>query len=111
MPHEVSSLRFFKEAANKTKEVLGLVKYALICGIDGYRNTIVCWPSWVTDRSRPIPHYAPCPVVPAQNNMTTDVRVKAHQDWTYHLSWLQHWHDAADVTRDVFYGGARQSDS
>ena len=48
---EISSLRFFRKAEEKTWEILGLVKYALICGIDGYRNTIVHWLSWVTDRS------------------------------------------------------------
>ena len=37
--------------------------------------------------------------------------VKAHADWEYHLSWLQHWNDALDTNRDVYYGGARQSDS
>ena len=36
MNREVASLRFFEKAGEKTQEILGLVKYALICGADGY---------------------------------------------------------------------------
>ena len=108
---QVASISFFKKASEKTCEILGLVKYALICGIDGFRNTIVHWLSWVTDKSRPTPEYAPTPIPPAKTAMPTDVQVKANLDWRYHLSWLQHWHDAFDIQRGVFYGGAQQSDS
>ena len=111
MNQEVVSLGFFEKAGEKTREILGLVKYALICGIDGYRNVTVQWLSWVADASRPTPHYAPTPIAPTRATMQTDVRVKAHADWEYHLSWLQHWNDALDMDRDVYYGGAWQSDS
>ena len=51
MNREVASLGFFEKAGEKTREILGLVKYALICGADGYRNPMVQWPSWVADTS------------------------------------------------------------
>ena len=97
MNREVASLGFFEKAGEKTQEILGLVKYALICGADGYQNPMVQWPSWVANASRPTPHYAPNPIPPTQATMQTDVRVKAHADWEYHLSWLQHWNDALDT--------------
>ena len=111
MNREVTSLGFFEKPGEKTREIMALVKYALICGIDGYRNVMVQWPSWVADTHRPMPHYAPTPIPPTRATMQTDIRVKAHADWEYHLSWLQHWNDALDTGRDVYYGGARQSDS
>ena len=101
----------FEKSGEKTREIMALVKYALICGIDGYRNVMVQWPSWVANTQRPTPHYAPTPIPPTRATMQTDVRVKAHADWEYHLSWLQHWNDALDTNRDVYYGGNRQSDS
>ena len=100
-----------RKAGEKTREILGLVKYTLICGIDGYQNVMVQWLSWVTKASQPTPHYVPTLIAPKRATMQTDVRVKAHADWEYHLSWLQHWNDALDTNRDVYYGGARQSDS
>ena len=64
MNREVASLGFFEKSGEKTREIMALVKYALICGIDGYRNVMVQWPSWVANTQRPTPHYAPTPIPP-----------------------------------------------
>ena len=106
---EVNSLKYFRQCSDKTKEILGVVKYCLILGIDGYRNAIADWPSWLTDTSRPIPEYAPFPREPAE--YAKDIRTKARQHWEYYLSWMQHWHDVSDVPLCIYYGGCCQSDS
>ena len=61
---EVNSLKYFSQYSEKTREILGVVKYCLILGIDGYRNVIADWPSWLMDTSCPIPDYAPFPRKP-----------------------------------------------
>ena len=61
---EVNSLKYFSQCSEKTREILGVVKYCLILGIDGYRNAIADWPSWLTDTSCPILEYAPFPREP-----------------------------------------------
>ena len=61
MNREVASLGFFEKAGEKTWEILGLVKYALICGIDGYQNVMVQWPSWVANASSANPPLCPYP--------------------------------------------------
>ena len=42
---EVNSLKYFSQCSEKTREILGVLKYCLILGIDGYRNAIADWPS------------------------------------------------------------------
>ena len=105
---EVNSLKYFSQYSEKTREILGVIKYCLILGIDGYRNAIADWPSWLTDTSRPIPDYTPFPKKP---EYAKDIRAKARQHWEYYLSWMQHWHDASDVPLSIYYGGCCQSDS
>ena len=61
LTREVNSLKYFSKYPEKTREILGIVKYCLILGIDGYQNAIADWPGWLTDTSRPIPEYAPFP--------------------------------------------------
>ena len=61
---EVNSLKYFSQCSEKTREILEVVKYCLILGIDGYRNVIADWPSWLTDTSCPILEYAPFPKKP-----------------------------------------------
>ena len=58
---EVNSLKYFSQYSEKTREILGIIKYCLILGIDGYWNAIADWPSWLTDTSCPIPEYTPFP--------------------------------------------------
>ena len=108
LTQEVNSLKYFSQCSEKTREILGIVKYCLILGIDGYRNAIADWPSWLTDTSCPIPEYTP---FPRKLEYAIDIRTKARQHWAYYLSWMQHWHDASDVPLSVYYGGCRQSDS
>ena len=105
---EVNSLKYFSQCSEKTREILGVVKYCLILGIDGYRNAIANWPRWLTDTSHPIPEYVPFPREP---EYAKDIRTKAHQHWEYYLSWIQHWHNASDVPLSIYYGGCHQSDS
>ena len=64
LTREVNSLKYFSQYSEKTRAILGVVKYCLILGIDGYRNAIADWPSWLKDTSRPIPDYAPFPRKP-----------------------------------------------
>ena len=108
LTREVNSLKYFSQYSEKTREILGVVKYCLILGIDGYRNAIADWPSWLTDTSHPIPDYAPFPRKP---EYAKDIRTKAQQHWEYYLSWMQHWHNASDVPLSIYYGGCCQSDS
>ena len=54
LTREVNSLKYFSQYSEKTREILGVVKYCLILGINGYRNAIADWPSWLTDTSCPI---------------------------------------------------------
>ena len=61
---EVNSLKYFSQCSEKTREILGVIKHCLILGIDGYRNAIADWPSWLMDTSHPIPEYAPFPRKP-----------------------------------------------
>ena len=108
LTREVNSLKYFSQYLEKTREILGVIKYCLILGIDGYRNAIADWPSWLMDTSCPIPDYAPFSKKP---EYAKDIRTKARQHWEYYLSWMQHWQDASDVPLSVYYGGCRQSDS
>ena len=108
LTQEVNSLKYFSQCSEKTREILGIVKYCLILGIDGYQNTVADWPSWLTDTSRPILEYTPFPREP---EYTIDIRTKARQHWEYYLSWMQHWHNASDVPLSIYYGGCRQLDS
>ena len=94
LTREVNSLKYFQQHGEKTREILGIVKYCLILGIDDYHNAIAAWPSWLTDRSHPIPDYAPFPEKP---EFAKDIHSKAQQHWEYYLSWMQHWHNASDV--------------
>ena len=48
---EINSLKYFKNPGEKTKEILGIVKYCLILGIDSYRNATADWLGWLTDES------------------------------------------------------------
>ena len=64
LTQEVNSLKYFSQYSEKTREILGVIKYCLILGINGYRNAIANWPSWLTDTSHPIPDYAPFPRKP-----------------------------------------------
>ena len=80
----------------------------MILGINGYRNAIADWPSWLMDTSRPIPDYAPFPKKP---EYAKDIRTKARQHWEYYLSWMQHWQDALGVPLGIYYGSCCQSDS
>ena len=105
---EVNSLKYFSQCSEKTRVILGVIKYCLILGINGYRNAIADWPSWLTDTSHPIPEYAPFPRKP---EYAKDIPTKARQHWEYYLSWMQHWHNVSDVPLSVYYGGCRQSDS
>ena len=105
---EVNSLKYFRNPAKKTKEILGIIKYCLILEIDGYHNATADWPSWLTDDSWQIPNFAP---FPDKSQYVTDIHPKVKQHWEYYLSWMQHWHDAFDVPRSVYYGGHCQSDS
>ena len=105
---EVNSLKYFQQYSEKTREILGIVKYCLIPGIDGYWNAIADWPSWLTDKSHPIPDYAPFPRGP---DYATGIHTKAQQHWEYYLSWMQHWHDVSNVPLSNYYGGYCQSDS
>ena len=105
---EVNSLKYFSQYSEKTREILGVIKHCLILGINGYRNAIADWPSWLMDTSRPIPDYAPFSKKP---EYAKDIRTKARQHWEYYLSWMQHWHDASDVPLSIYYGGCCQSDS
>ena len=108
LTREVNSLKYFSQYSEKTREILEVIKYCLILGIDGYRNAIANWPSWLTDTSHPIPDYAPFPRKP---EYAKDIRTKAQQHWEYYLSWMQHWHDASDVPLSIYYCGCCQSDS
>ena len=108
LTHEVNSLKYFRQYPEKTREILGVIKHCLILGIDGYRNVITNWPSWLTDTSCPIPAYTPFPKKP---EYAKDIRTKARQHWEYYLSWMQHWHDASDVPLSIYYGGCCQLDS
>ena len=105
---EVNSLKYFIQYSEKTREILGVIKYCLILGIDGYRNAIADWPSWLMDTSHPIPDYAP---FPRKLEYAKDIQTKAQQHWEYYISWMQHWHDASDVPLSVYYGSCHQSDS
>ena len=105
---EVNSLKYFSQCSEKTREILGVVKYCLILGIDGYRNAIADWPSWLTDTSHPIPEYTPFLREP---EYAKDIRTKARQHWEHYLSWMQHWYDVSDVPLSIYYGSCRQSDS
>ena len=105
---EVNSLKYFSQYSEKTREILGVVKYCLILGINGYRNAIADWPSWLTDTSRLIPDYAH---FPRKSEYAKDIRIKARQHWEYHLNWMQHWHNASDVPLSIYYGFCCQSDS
>ena len=82
---EVNSLKYFSQYSEKTREILGVIKYCLILGIDGYRNVIANWPSWLTDTSHPILDYTPFPRKP---EYAKDIRTKARQHWEYYLSWM-----------------------
>ena len=108
LTHEVNSLKYFRQYPEKTREILGVVKHRLILGIDGYRNAIADWPSWLTDKSCPIPDYAPFPKKP---EYAKDICTKAWQHWEYYLSWMQHWHNASDVPLNIYYGGCHRLDS
>ena len=108
LTREVNSLKYFRQYSEKTREILGVVKHCLIRGIDGYRNAIANWPSWLTDTSIPIQDYVPFPKKP---EYAKDIRTKAQQHWEYYLSWMQHWHDVSDVPLSVYYGGCRHFDS
>ena len=52
LTQEVNSLKFFSNQGEKTKEIMGIVKYCLIMGIDGFRNATTSWPGWLTDTSQ-----------------------------------------------------------
>ena len=108
LTQKVNSLKFFSNQGEKTKEILGIVKYCLIMGINGYHNATTTWSGWLTDTSQQVSIYAPFPLEPQYK---IDIRPKAKQHWEYHLSWLQHWHDASAVPCSVHYGRACQSDS
>ena len=108
LTREVNSLKYFRQPAEKMREILEIVKYCLILGIDGYHNPIAEWPSWLTDKSHPIPDYAPFPEKP---KFAKDIHMKAWQHWEYYLSWIQHWHNVSDIPLSVYYGGYHQSDS
>ena len=58
---EVNSLKYFSQCSEKTREILEVMKYCLILGIDGYRNAIADWPSWLTDTFCPYQnmHHSP----------------------------------------------------
>ena len=71
---EVNSLKYFSQCSEKTREILGVVKYCLILGIDGYRNAIADWPSWLMDTSHLIPEYAP---FPRKLEYAKDIQTKA----------------------------------
>ena len=73
---EVNSLKYFRQYPEKTREILGVIKHCLILGIDGYRNVIADWPSWLTDKSHPIPDYA---LFPKKPEYAKDVCTKAWQ--------------------------------
>ena len=75
---EVNSLKYFSQSSEKTREILGIVKYCLILGIDGYRNAIADWPSWLMNTSCVIPEYVPFPRKP---EYAIDIRTKARQHW------------------------------
>ena len=105
---EVNSLNYFQQYLEKTREILGIMKYCLILGIDGYWNAITDWPNWLMDKSHPIPDHAPFPCRP---DYARDICMKAQQHWEYYLSWMQHWHEASNVPLSIYYGGYRQSDS
>ena len=51
LTQEINILKYFKNPAEKTKEILGIVKYCLILGIDSYHNATADWPGWLTDDS------------------------------------------------------------
>ena len=108
LTREVNSLKYFSQYSEKTREILGVIKYCLILGIDGYRNAIANWPSWLMDTSHPILDYAPFPRKP---EYAKDIQTKAQQHWENYLSWMQHWHDVSDVPLSIYYGGCHQSDS
>ena len=74
LTREVNSLKYFSQYSEKTREILGVIKHCLILGIDGYRNAIANWPSWLMDTSRPIPDYAPFPKKP---EYAKDIQTKA----------------------------------
>ena len=74
LTQEVNSLKYFSQYSEKTREILGVIKYCLILGIDGYRNAIANWPSWLTDTSHPIPDYAS---FPRKLEYAKDIRTKA----------------------------------
>ena len=99
LTQEVNSLKYFQQHTEKKREILGIVKYCLILGIDGYRNVIADWPSWLTDKSHPIPDYAPFSEKP---EFVKDICMKAWQHWEYYLSWMQHWHDVSNVPLSVY---------
>ena len=80
LTREVNSLKYFSRYSEKTREILGVVKHCLILEIDGYRNVIADWPSWLTDTSHPIPYYAPFPKKP---EYAKDIQTKARQHWEY----------------------------
>ena len=83
LTREVNSLKYFWQPAEKMREVLEIVKYCLILGIDGYHNPIAEWRSWLTDKSHPIPDYAP---FPEKTEFAKDIHMKAQQHWEYYLS-------------------------
>ena len=64
LTREVNSLKYSSQYSEKIREILGVIKHCLILGINGYRNAIADWPSWLTDTSRPIPDYTPFPKKP-----------------------------------------------
>ena len=71
---EVNSLKYFRQYPEKTREILGVIKYCLILGIDGHRNAIADWASWLTDKSHPIPDYA---LFPRKPEYAKDICTKA----------------------------------
>ena len=77
---EVNSLKYFEQYLEKTREILGIVKYCLILGVDCYQNAIADWPC-------PIPDYV---LFPHRPDYATDIHMKAQQHWEYYLSWMQH---------------------
>ena len=108
LSREVNSLKYFRQYSEKTREILGVIKHCLILGIDGYRNVIANWPSWLMDTSHPIPDYAPFPKKP---EYAKDIHTKTWQHWEYYLSWMQHWHNMSDVPLSIYYSGCHQLDS
>ena len=101
LTREVSALRHFHGAADKVKEVLGILKWGVWSALARHHHGICTWPSWLTDHSWQIPHYAPFPLRPIQ---AVDIRLKAKLFWEDKCSWLQYWHDATDAGQNIFFG-------